>query len=41
MENKIKDKEFIGDISGLLRPEIDYNISVAWNYLKKDILSNL
>ena len=41
MEDKIQDKEFIGDISGLLRPGIDYNISVAWNYLKKNILSNL
>ena len=41
MENKIKDKEFIGDISGLLRSGINYNISVAWAYLKQNILSNL
>ena len=41
MEDKIKDKEFIGDISGLLRSGINYNISVAWAYLKQNILSNL
>jgi len=41
MEDKIKDKEFIGDISGLLRPGINYNISVAWAYLKNNILANI
>ncbi len=41
MEDKIQDKEFIGDISGLLRPGINYNISVAWAYLKQNILSNI
>ena len=41
MEDKIKDKEFIGDISGLLRPGINYNISDAWAYLKQNILSNI
>ena len=41
MEDKIKDKEFIGDISGLLRPGINYNISDAWEYLKNTILSNI
>jgi predicted nucleotidyltransferase component of viral defense system len=41
MEDKLQDKEFIGDISGLLRPGINYNISVAWAYLKQNILSNI
>lgn len=41
MEDKIQDNEFIGDISGLLRPGINYNISVAWAYLKQNILSNI
>jgi len=41
MEDKIQDKEFIGDISGLLRPGINYQISLAWNYLKQNLLSNI
>jgi len=41
MEEKIKDKEFIGDISGLLKPGINYDISEAWDYLKKNIISKI
>jgi predicted nucleotidyltransferase component of viral defense system len=39
MEEKIVDKDFIGDISGLLRPGINYEISTAWGYLQKNIIS--
>jgi len=41
MADKIKDKEFIGDISGLLRPGINYNISEAWEYLQNNIISKI
>ena len=41
MEDKIKDKEFIGDTSGLLKPGINYNISTAWEYVKKFLISKI
>jgi predicted nucleotidyltransferase component of viral defense system len=41
MEEKIKDKDFIGDISGLLRPGINYNISTAWDFLRRNIISKI
>ena len=41
MEEKINDTDFIGDISGLLRPGIEYNNSVAWQFLRKNIISKL
>ena len=41
MEEKILDDEFNGDITGLLRPGIEYDHSVAWNYLRRNIISIL
>ena len=41
MEEKINDEDFNGDITGLLRPGIDYDHVYAWNYLRKNIISRL
>jgi predicted nucleotidyltransferase component of viral defense system len=41
MEEKIADNEFNGDITGLLRPGIQYDHSVAWNFLRKNIISKI
>lgn len=41
MEEKINDDEFTGDISGLLRPGIDYNISAAWDFVLDNIVSKI
>ena len=41
LEEKILDNEFNGDITGLLRPGIEYDHSVAWNYLRRNIISIL
>ena len=41
MEEKLNDTEFTGDIAGLLRPGIEYEHSVAWDYLRNKIISSL
>lgn len=41
MEEKILDKEFIGDTTGLLRADIKYDHTIAWDYLCKNIISKL
>jgi len=41
MEEKLNDEDFIGDISGLLRPGIVYDNSIAWEFLKKNIISKM
>lgn len=41
MEEKILDNEFTGDITGLLRPGIEYNHTIAWHHLRKNIISKL
>jgi len=41
MEEKINDTDFIGDISGLLRPGIEYDHSVAWKYLSQNVIAKL
>lgn len=41
MEEKILDEEFIGDIAGLLRAGIEYNHKIAWDYLRKNIISKI
>jgi predicted nucleotidyltransferase component of viral defense system len=41
VEEKINDDEFTGDISGLLRPGIDYNISAAWDFVRDNIVSKI
>lgn len=41
MEKKIKDKNFIGDIIGLLRPGIVFGVVDAYENVKKEILEKL
>jgi predicted nucleotidyltransferase component of viral defense system len=41
MDLKMKDPEFIGDISALLRPEIEYDYLKAYEYIKAELLEKL
>jgi predicted nucleotidyltransferase component of viral defense system len=41
MEEKMKDKEFTGDIQMILRPGIEYDNIRAYKFLKKEILEKL
>jgi len=41
MDEKIKDDTFRGDIVGLLRPEIKFNIHDAFNLIKKELLEKI
>ena len=41
IEEKIDDDEFTGDLAGLLSPDIKYDHSVAWAYLRENVISNL
>lgn len=41
MEEKINDDEFKGDTAGLLRPGIVYEISDAWEIIKKHIVEKI
>jgi len=41
MEIKVADKEFHGDLEGLLRPEIIYNGLIAWQIIKKLIIDKI
>jgi len=41
MEQKIKDKDFHGDVVGLLRSGIDYDTNKAWEIIKEVIIDKL
>jgi predicted nucleotidyltransferase component of viral defense system len=41
MDEKIRDSEFLGDINGLLRPGLMYDIERSYEMVKKEILKNL
>ena len=41
IEEKENSPEFIGDIEGLLRPEITYNQSEAFNWLKVELINRI
>jgi predicted nucleotidyltransferase component of viral defense system len=41
MDRKITDKEFLGDIQGLLRPGIVYDPDISYNYVKKELLEKI
>ena len=41
VEEKLKDKDFIGDTTGLLRTDINYNISTAWDYVRINIVNKI
>jgi hypothetical protein len=41
MEEKELSTEFIGDMEGLLRAEINYNQNDAFNWLKNELIENI
>ncbi len=41
MEEKMKDKEFTGDIQIILRPGIEYDNEVAYLFIKKELLEKI
>lgn len=41
MEKKIEDDDFLGDIKGLLRIGIEYDINGAYEFVKKEILEKI
>lgn len=41
MEKKIEDADFIGDMNGLLRSGIEYDINEAHEFVKKEILEKI
>ncbi len=41
LEEKEASAEFIGDMEALLRPEIKYNQSDAFNWLKKELIEKM
>ena len=41
MNKKIEDSEFLGDTTALLRTDINYEHSSAWEYVKKKIITKL
>jgi len=41
LEAKMKDKEFLGDISGILRPDVKFNMTEAFELVKKNIIEKM
>lgn len=41
MDEKIKDKDFLGDMEGLLRAGITYDIEQAYAFCRKEILEKI
>ncbi|MCP9765666.1 nucleotidyl transferase AbiEii/AbiGii toxin family protein [Lacihabitans soyangensis] len=41
MEKKIEDADFVGDMNGLLRSGISYDINEAYEFVKKEILEKI
>lgn len=41
MEKKIEDADFSGDMNGLLRSGIAYDINEGYEFIKKEILENI
>jgi predicted nucleotidyltransferase component of viral defense system len=41
VENKIEDMDFIGDMNGLLRSVVEYDIKKAYKLIKKEILEKI
>jgi predicted nucleotidyltransferase component of viral defense system len=41
MEKKVIDKDFLGDMEGLLRPGLSYDIEKAYELIKSEILENI
>jgi len=38
IEDKISNSDFIGDITALIRPGIEYNANTAWNFIKSELI---
>jgi predicted nucleotidyltransferase component of viral defense system len=41
MEKKISDLDFLGDMEGLLRPELSYKIREAYEFVKRELLERI
>lgn len=41
MEKKILDRDFLGDMEGLLRPNLSYKIIEAYKFVKKELLEKI
>ncbi len=41
MEKKLIDKDFLGDMQGLLRPDIVYEIDKAYQFIKEKLLEEI
>ncbi len=41
LEEKMTDKEFLGDMQAIIRPGIDFDMSFAWDYIRERIIDNL
>lgn len=41
MEKKILDQDFLRDMEGLLRPDLTYNISEAYYFIKRELLEKI
>ncbi len=40
-EKKMSDKDFVGDMKGLLRPNVPYEIDNAYRFIKAELLEKL
>jgi len=41
IESKLQDPDFRGDVAGLLRPDVSFDIDEAWNYLKNNLFDKM
>ncbi|MEJ2884585.1 nucleotidyl transferase AbiEii/AbiGii toxin family protein [Pedobacter sp. GR22-6] len=41
MEKKISDQDFLGDMQGLLRPDLSYKITEAYEFVKTELLEKI
>ena len=41
MDEKMQDATFLGDIVGLLRPEVKFNMDEAYEQIKKELLEKI
>lgn len=41
MDDKMKDDTFKGDITGLLRPEVKFDINDAYELIKQELLEKI
>ncbi len=41
MDEKMQNPEFLGDTTGLLRPQLEYNPQAAWERVRDEIVAKL